>query len=161
MDLKRGIDKGVTAVVDERQGAQPRQSHPAETAQVGTILPQRAIPRSARDFPEPMPQRVWQRSPCITVEGSQVYHNRNSMSFEGHAVRSRLRTQPVVSSQTAEKIDHELVKPYILSTKKKHLQPGSPMAATAESPWFISTRPLADYRPRRRPAGEARLPPWW
>ena len=47
MDLKRGIDKAVVAVVEELQKHTKKISTPAETAQVGTISANAATPRSA------------------------------------------------------------------------------------------------------------------
>ncbi len=123
MDLKRGIDKAVDAVVEELKKHTRKITTPAETAQVGTI--------SANGDSE-----IGKMISAGHAEGRQRgrHHRRGSQGHpdrarrgRGHAVRPRLCLPYFITN--AEKMTAELDQPYILIHEKKlsGLQPMLPL----------------------------------
>jgi len=113
MDLKRGIDKAVTAVVEELQKHTQKIATPAETAQVGTISAN-GDAEIGRMISEAM-QRVGNEG-VITVEEAK------GMGTELDVVEGMQFDRGYISPYfitNAEKMVAELDQPYILIHEKK------------------------------------------
>ena len=123
MDLKRGIDKAVTAVVEELKTHTKKISTPAETAQVGTISAN-GDSEIGRMISEAM-QKVGNEG-VITVEEAKGVQTEldivEGMQFDRGYVSPYFITN-------AEKMIAELDQPYILIHEKKlsSLQPMLPL----------------------------------
>ncbi len=113
MDLKRGIDKAVTAVVEELQKHTQKIATPAETAQVGTISAN-GDAEIGRMISEAM-QKVGNEG-VITVEEAKGMGTEldvvEGMQFDRGYISPYLITN-------AEKMVAELDQPYILIHEKK------------------------------------------
>jgi chaperonin GroEL len=113
MDLKRGIDKAVVAVVEELQKHTKKISTPAETAQVGTISAN-GDAEIGRMISEAM-QKVGNEG-VITVEEAKGVQTEldvvEGMQFDRGYVSPYFVTN-------AEKMIAELDEPYILIHEKK------------------------------------------
>src|ERR1700710_1951246 len=123
MDLKRGIDKAVTAVVEELQKHTQKIATPAETAQVGTISAN-GDAEIGRMISEAM-QKVGNEG-VITVEEAK------GMGTELDVVEGMQFDRGYISPYfvtNAEKMVAELDQPYILIHEKKlsGLQPMLPL----------------------------------
>ncbi len=134
MDLKRGIDKAVTAVVDELKNHARKITTPAETVQVGTISAN-GDTEIGRMISEAM-QKVGNEG-VITVEEAK------GMATELDVVEGMQFDRGYVSPYfitNAEKMVAELDQPYILIHEKKlsSLQPMLPLLESVVQ----STRPL-------------------
>src|SRR6201747_2717235 len=113
MDLKRGIDKAVTAVVEELQKRTKKIATPAETAQVGTISAN-GDAEIGRMISEAM-QKVGNEG-VITVEEAK------GMGTELDVVEGMQFDRGYISPYfvtNAEKMVAELDQPYILIHEKK------------------------------------------
>ena len=113
MDLKRGIDKAVTAVVEELQKHTQKIATPAETAQVGTISAN-GDAEIGRMISEAM-QKVGNEG-VITVEEAK------GMATELDVVEGMQFDRGYISPYfvtNAEKMIAELDQPYILIHEKK------------------------------------------
>jgi chaperonin GroEL len=134
MDLKRGIDKAVNAVVQELQSHTRKITTPAETAQVGTISAN-GDTEIGRMISEAM-QKVGNEG-VITVEEAKGIQTEldvvEGMQFDRGYVSPYFVTN-------AEKMVAELDQPYILIHEKKlsSLQPILPLLESVVQ----STRPL-------------------
>src|ERR1700712_1696066 len=134
MDLKRGIDKAVTAVVEELRNHTRKITTPAETAQVGTISAN-GDTEIGRMISEAM-QKVGNEG-VITVEEAKGIQTEldvvEGMQFDRGYVSPYFITN-------AEKMTANLDQPYILIHEKKlsSLQPMLPLLESVVQ----STRPL-------------------
>jgi chaperonin GroEL len=134
MDLKRGIDKAVTAVVDELRSHSRKITTQAETAQVGTISAN-GDTEIGRMISEAM-QKVGNEG-VITVEEAKGIATEldivEGMQFDRGYVSPYFITN-------AEKMIAEMDQPYILIHEKKlsSLQPMLPLLESVVQ----STRPL-------------------
>jgi chaperonin GroEL len=134
MDLKRGIDKAVNAVVEELRSHTRKITTPAETAQVGTISAN-GDTEIGRMISEAM-QKVGNEG-VITVEEAKGIATEldvvEGMQFDRGYVSPYFITN-------AEKMVAELDQPYILIHEKKlsSLQPMLPLLESVVQ----STRPL-------------------
>jgi len=134
MDLKRGIDKAVNAVVEELRSHTRKITTPAETAQVGTISAN-GDTEIGRMISEAM-QKVGNEG-VITVEEAKSIQTEldvvEGMQFDRGYVSPYFVTN-------AEKMTTELDQPYILIHEKKlsSLQPMLPLLESVVQ----STRPL-------------------
>jgi chaperonin GroEL len=134
MDLKRGIDRAVAAVVDELRKHTKKISTPAETAQVGTISAN-GDAEIGRMISEAM-QKVGNEG-VITVEEAKGVQTEldvvEGMQFDRGYVSPYFITN-------AEKMIAELDQPYILIHEKKlsSLQPMLPLLESVVQ----SSRPL-------------------
>jgi chaperonin GroEL len=134
MDLKRGIDKAVNAVVEELKAHTRKITTPAETAQVGTISAN-GDTEIGRMISEAM-QKVGNEG-VITVEEAKGITTEldvvEGMQFDRGYVSPYFITN-------AEKMIAELDQPYILIHEKKlsSLQPMLPLLESVVQ----STRPL-------------------
>jgi chaperonin GroEL len=134
MDLKRGIDKAVNAVVEELKSRTRKITTPAETAQVGTISAN-GDTEIGRMISEAM-QKVGNEG-VITVEEAKGIATEldvvEGMQFDRGYVSPYFITN-------AEKMVAELDQPYILIHEKKlsSLQPMLPLLESVVQ----STRPL-------------------
>jgi chaperonin GroEL len=134
MDLKRGIDKAVTAVVEELKSRTRKITTPAETAQVGTISAN-GDSEIGKMISDAM-QRVGNEG-VITVEEAKGINTEldvvEGMQFDRGYVSPYFVTN-------AEKMTTELDQPYILIHEKKlsSLQPMLPLLESVVQ----STRPL-------------------
>ena len=134
MDLKRGIDKAVAAVVEELKAHTRKITTPAETAQVGTISAN-GDTEIGRMISEAM-QKVGNEG-VITVEEAKGIQTEldvvEGMQFERGYVSPYFITN-------AEKMTANLDQPYILIHEKKlsSLQPMLPLLESVVQ----STRPL-------------------
>jgi chaperonin GroEL len=123
MDLKRGIDKAVEAVVDELKKKTRRITTPAETAQVGAIAANGEV-EIGKMISEAM-QKVGNEG-VITVEEAKGIQTElevvEGMQFDRGYVSPYFITN-------AEKMIAELAEPYILIHEKKlsSLQPMLPL----------------------------------
>ena len=123
MDLKRGIDKAVTAVVDELKKRSKKITTPAETAQVGAIAANGEM-EIGKMISEAM-QKVGNEG-VITVEEAKGIQTElevvEGMQFDRGYVSPYFITN-------AEKMVAELADPYILIHEKKlsSLQPMLPL----------------------------------
>jgi chaperonin GroEL len=123
MDLKRGIDKAVTAVVDELKKRTKKITTPAETAQVGAIAANGEI-EIGKMISDAM-QKVGNEG-VITVEEAKGIQTElevvEGMQFDRGYVSPYFITN-------AEKMVAELADPYILINEKKlsSLQPMLPL----------------------------------
>ena len=123
MDLKRGIDKAVTAVVDELKTRSRKITTPAETAQVGSIAANGEV-EIGKMISEAM-QKVGNEG-VITVEEAKGIQTEldvvEGMQFDRGYVSPYFITN-------AEKMTAELDQPYILIHEKKlsGLQPMLPL----------------------------------
>ena len=123
MDLKRGIDKAVAAVVDELKKKTRRITTPAETAQVGAIAANGEV-EIGKMISEAM-QKVGNEG-VITVEEAKGIQTElevvEGMQFDRGYVSPYFITN-------AEKMIAELAEPYILIHEKKlsSLQPMLPL----------------------------------
>jgi chaperonin GroEL len=123
MDLKRGIDKAVAAVVDELKKRTKKITTPAETAQVGAIAANGEV-EIGRMISEAM-QKVGNEG-VITVEEAKGIQTEldvvEGMQFDRGYVSPYFITN-------AEKMIAELADPYILIHEKKlsSLQPMLPL----------------------------------
>src|ERR1700726_1601646 len=123
MDLKRGIDKAVTAVVEELKKRSKKITTPAETAQVGAIAANGEI-EIGKMISEAM-QKVGNEG-VITVEEAKGIQTElevvEGMQFDRGYVSPYFITN-------AEKMIAELADPYILIHEKKlsNLQPMLPL----------------------------------
>ena len=123
MDLKRGIDKAVTAVVDELKKRSKKITTPAETAQVGAIAANGEV-EIGKMISEAM-QKVGNEG-VITVEEAKGIQTElevvEGMQFDRGYVSPYFITN-------AEKMVAELADPYILIHEKKlsSLQPMLPL----------------------------------
>jgi chaperonin GroEL len=123
MDLKRGIDKAVTAVVDELKKRSKKITTPAETAQVGAIAANGEI-EIGKMISDAM-QKVGNEG-VITVEEAKGIQTElevvEGMQFDRGYVSPYFITN-------AEKMVAELADPYILIHEKKlsTLQPMLPL----------------------------------
>src|ERR1700758_314643 len=123
MDLKRGIDKAVNAVVDELKKKTRRITTPAETAQVGAIAANGEV-EIGKMISEAM-QKVGNEG-VITVEEAKGIQTElevvEGMQFDRGYVSPYFITN-------AEKMIAELAEPYILIHEKKlsSLQPMLPL----------------------------------
>jgi chaperonin GroEL len=123
MDLKRGIDKAVTAVVDELKKKSRKITTPAETAQVGAIAANGET-EIGKMISEAM-QKVGNEG-VITVEEAKGIQTElevvEGMQFDRGYVSPYFITN-------AEKMVAELADPYILINEKKlsSLQPMLPL----------------------------------
>ncbi len=123
MDLKRGIDKAVTAVVEELQARSRKITTPGETAQVGTVSANGEA-EIGRMISEAM-QKVGNEG-VITVEEAKGVQTEldvvEGMQFDRGYVSPYFITN-------AEKMVAELDQPYILIHEKKlsGLQPMLPL----------------------------------
>ena len=123
MDLKRGIDKAVTAVVDELKKRTKKITTPAETAQVGAIAANGEM-EIGKMISEAM-QKVGNEG-VITVEEAKGIQTElevvEGMQFDRGYVSPYFITN-------AEKMVAELADPYILIHEKKlsSLQPMLPL----------------------------------
>ena len=123
MDLKRGIDKAVTAVVDELKKRTKKITTPAETAQVGAIAANGEV-EIGKMISEAM-QKVGNEG-VITVEEAKGIQTElevvEGMQFDRGYVSPYFITN-------AEKMVAELADPYILIHEKKlsSLQPMLPL----------------------------------
>src|SRR3954454_13785895 len=134
MDLKRGIDKAVNAVVEELRSHTRKITTPAETAQVGTISAN-GDTEIGRMIAEAM-QKVGNEG-VITVEEAK------SIATELDVVEGMQFDRGYVSPYfvtNAEKMTTELDQPYILIHEKKlsSLQPMLPLLESVVQ----SARPL-------------------
>jgi chaperonin GroEL len=126
MDLKRGIDKAVTAVVEELQKRSKKITTPAETAQVGAIAANGEV-EIGKMISEAM-QKVGNEG-VITVEEAKGIQTElevvEGMQFDRGYVSPYFITN-------AEKMIAELADPYILIHEKKlsTLQPMLPLLET-------------------------------
>jgi chaperonin GroEL len=134
MDLKRGIDRAVTAVVDELKKRTKKITTPAETAQVGAIAANGET-EIGKMISEAM-QKVGNEG-VITVEEAKGIQTElevvEGMQFDRGYVSPYFITN-------AEKMVAELVDPYILIHEKKlsSLQPMLPLLESVVQ----STKPL-------------------
>src|SRR5271166_1022672 len=134
MDLKRGIDKAVTAVVDELKTRSKKITTPAETAQVGMIAANGEV-EIGKMVSEAM-QKVGNEG-VITVEEAKGIATEldvvEGMQFDRGYVSPYFITN-------AEKMNAELDQPYILIHEKKlsGLQPMLPLLESIVQ----SSRPL-------------------
>src|SRR4051794_15218668 len=134
MDLKRGIDKAVNAVVEELKAHTRKITTPAETAQVGTISAN-GDTEIGRMISEAM-QKVGNEG-VITVEEAKGIQTEldvvEGMQFDRGYVSPYFVTN-------AEKMTADLDQPYILIHEKKlsSLQPMLPLLESVVQ----STRPL-------------------
>ncbi|MFL5286638.1 MAG: chaperonin GroEL [Rhodopila sp.] len=134
MDLKRGIDKAVNAIVEELRSHTRKITTPAETAQVGTISAN-GDTEIGRMISEAM-QKVGNEG-VITVEEAKSIQTEldvvEGMQFDRGYVSPYFVTN-------AEKMIAELDQPYILIHEKKlsSLQPMLPLLESVVQ----STRPL-------------------
>jgi chaperonin GroEL len=134
MDLKRGIDKAVAAIVDELSARTQRITTPAETAQVGTISAN-GDTEIGRMISEAM-GKVGNEG-VITVEEAKGIQTEldvvEGMQFDRGYVSPYFITNP-------EKMTANLDQPYILIHEKKlsSLQPMLPLLESVVQ----STRPL-------------------
>src|SRR5438445_1947029 len=113
MDLKRGIDKAVAAVVEELQRHTKKISTPAETAQVGTVSAN-GDPEIGRMISEAM-QKVGNEGVITAEEAKGVQTELDvveGMQFDRGYVSPYFITN-------AEKMVAELDEPYILIHEKK------------------------------------------
>ncbi|HTI84062.1 MAG TPA: chaperonin GroEL, partial [Acetobacteraceae bacterium] len=123
MDLKRGIDKAVSAVVDELKKRSKKITTPAETAQVGAIAANGEV-EIGKMISEAM-QKVGNEG-VITVEEAKGIQTElevvEGMQFDRGYVSPYFITN-------AEKMVAELADPYILIHEKKlsSLQPMLPL----------------------------------
>src|SRR4249919_1481458 len=123
MDLKRGIDKAVTAVVEELKRRTKKITTPAETAQVGAIAANGEV-EIGKMISEAM-QKVGNEG-VITVEEAKGIQTElevvEGMQFDRGYVSPYFITN-------AEKMIAELADPYILINEKKlsSLQPMLPL----------------------------------
>src|ERR1700726_1169499 len=123
MDLKRGIDKAVTAVVEELKKKTKKITTPAETAQVGAIAANGEL-EIGKMISEAM-QKVGNEG-VITVEEAKGIQTElevvEGMQFDRGYVSPYFITN-------AEKMIAELADPYILIHEKKlsNLQPMLPL----------------------------------
>ncbi len=123
MDLKRGIDKAVTAVVDELKKHSRKITTPAETAQVGSVAANGDL-EVGKMISEAM-QKVGNEG-VITVEEAKSIETEldvvEGMQFDRGYVSPYFVTN-------AEKMTAELDQPYILIHEKKlsGLQPMLPL----------------------------------
>jgi len=134
MDLKRGIDKAVVALVEELKQRTRKITTPAETAQVGTVSSNGEV-EIGRMISEAM-QKVGNEG-VITVEEAK------SIQTELEVVEGMQFDRGYVSPYfitNAEKMHAELDQPYILIHEKKlsGLQPMLPLLETVVQ----SGRPL-------------------
>jgi chaperonin GroEL len=126
MDLKRGIDKAVTAVVEELKKRTKKITTPAETAQVGSIAANGEV-EIGKMISEAM-QKVGNEG-VITVEEAKGIQTElevvEGMQFDRGYVSPYFITN-------AEKMVAELADPYILIHEKKlsTLQPMLPLLET-------------------------------
>ena len=126
MDLKRGIDKAVTAVVEELKKRTKKITTPAETAQVGAIAANGEV-EIGKMISEAM-QKVGNEG-VITVEEAKGIQTElevvEGMQFDRGYVSPYFITN-------AEKMVAELADPYILIHEKKlsTLQPMLPLLET-------------------------------
>ena len=126
MDLKRGIDKAVTAVVEELKKRTKKITTPAETAQVGAIAANGEV-EIGKMISEAM-QKVGNEG-VITVEEAKGIQTElevvEGMQFDRGYVSPYFITNP-------EKMVAELADPYILIHEKKlsTLQPMLPLLET-------------------------------
>ena len=151
MDLKRGIDKAVTAVVEELKKRSKKITTPAETAQVGAIAANGEV-EIGKMISEAM-QKVGNEG-VITVEEAKGIQTElevvEGMQFDRGYVSPYFITN-------AEKMVAELADPYILIHEKK-LSSLQPMLPLLES-YRAVREAVAD---RRRGCRRAkRLPRWW
>ncbi len=123
MDLKRGVDKAVTAVVEELKKRTKRINNPTETAQVGTISANGEV-EIGKMISEAM-QKVGNEG-VITVEEAKGIQTEldvvEGMQFDRGYVSPYFITNP-------EKMVADLDSPYILIHEKKlsGLQPMLPL----------------------------------
>jgi chaperonin GroEL len=134
MDLKRGIDKAVTAVVDELKKRTRKITTPAETAQVGTI--------SANGDTE-IGKMISEAMQKVGNEGVITVEEAKGITTELDVVEGMQFDRGYVSPYfitNAEKMTANLDQPYILIHEKKlsTLQPLLPLLESVVQ----STRPL-------------------
>jgi chaperonin GroEL len=134
MDLKRGIDKAVNAVVEELKVHTRKITTPAETAQVGTI--------SANGDTE-IGGMISEAMQKVGNEGVITVEEAKSIQTELDVVEGMQFDRGYVSPYfvtNAEKMTAELDQPYILIHEKKlsSLQPMLPLLESVVQ----STRPL-------------------
>ncbi len=134
LDLKRGIDRGVTAVIEELKARTKKITTPEETAQVGTISANGDV-EIGRIISDAV-QKVG-REGVITVEEAKGVETElnivEGLQFDRGYVSPYFVTN-------AEKLTAELEQPYILIHEKKlsGLQPILPLLESVVQ----STRPL-------------------
>jgi chaperonin GroEL len=113
MDLKRGVDKAVIALVEELKQRSKRITTPAETAQVGTI--------SANDEPE-IGKMIAEAMQKVGNEGVITVEEAKGMVTELDVVEGMQFDRGYVSPYfvtNTEKMTVELENPYILLNEKK------------------------------------------
>src|SRR5271155_960553 len=126
MDLKRGIDKAVAAVVEELKKRSKKITTPAETAQVGAIAANGEV-ESGKMISDAM-QKVGNEG-VITVEEAKGIQTEldvvEGMQFDRGYVSPYFITNP-------EKMIADLEQPYVLIHEKKlsGLQPILPLLET-------------------------------
>jgi chaperonin GroEL len=150
MDIKRGIEKSVAAVVAELKNIAKPTKAQKEIAQVGTISANNDPP-SARSSPRPWTRSA--RKGVITVEEAKSMETSldvvEGMQFDRGYLSPYFVTDP-------EKMEVNLEEPFILINEKKisnmkDLLPILEQIAKMGKPWSLSPKMW-----RARP-----WPPWW